>query len=182
MGTQLRVYRRRIKTVQATKKITKAMELIAASRIIKAQQRVAASTPYSDVITRAVSAVATGSNVKHPLTTEHESVRRAAILLITSDRGLAGAYSSNAIRQAEQLSELLRSRGEDVRPYLVGRKAIGFYRFRDRKIDGEWSGFSESPTYDHAREIAEQAHRGIRQAARHPCVADRGRRPPAADS
>ncbi|MDP9394922.1 MAG: F0F1 ATP synthase subunit gamma [Actinomycetota bacterium] len=155
MGAALRVYRRRIRSVQATKKITKAMELIAASRIVKAQARVAASSPYAEAITQAVSAVASASTVDHPLTTEHPDARRGGVLLISSDRGLAGAYSSNAIRRAEQLGELLRSEGKEVVPFLVGRKAIGFYRFRQRVAAGEWSGFSESPSYADAKEVAD---------------------------
>jgi F-type H+-transporting ATPase subunit gamma len=159
MGAQLRVYRRRIKTVNSTKKITKAMELIAASRIVKAQQRVTESTPYAEAITRAVSAVASFSDVEHPLTGTvpaseqegHEGPARAALLLITSDRGLAGAYSSNAIKEGERLSNLLR----DVVPYIVGRKGVGFYRFRNREIAGEWTGFSEAPTYANAKEVAD---------------------------
>lgn len=103
MGAQLRVYKRRIQAVTATKKITKAMEMIAASRIVKAQRKVAASMPYATELTRAVTAVATGSNTNHPLTTEAESPARAAVLLLTSDRGLAGGYSSNAIKAAERL-------------------------------------------------------------------------------
>ena len=154
MGAQLRVYRRRIRTVQATKKITKAMELIAASRIIKAQARVAASTPYAEEITRAVSAVASFSTADHPLTREKEDRSRAAMLLITSDRGLAGAYSSTAIKEGESLAELLRSEGKEVVPYLVGRKGIGFYRFRRREMAAQWSGFSDSPQYAHAKEIS----------------------------
>ncbi|MCI0690108.1 MAG: F0F1 ATP synthase subunit gamma [Sporichthyaceae bacterium] len=156
MGAQLRVYRRRIRTVQSTKKITKAMELIAASRIIKAQARVAASTPYAEEITRAVSALASFSNAEHPLITEKEERTRAAMLLVTSDRGLAGAYSSNAIKEGEALTELLRGEGKEVRPYLVGRKAIGFYRFRQRETAAQWSGFSDSPEYAHAKEISER--------------------------
>jgi F-type H+-transporting ATPase subunit gamma len=154
MGAQLRVYRRRIRSVQATKKITKAMELIAASRIIKAQARVAASTPYAEEITRAVSAVASFSTADHPLTTEKENRTRAAMLLITSDRGLAGAYSSTAIKEGESLAELLRGEGKEVVPYLVGRKGIGFYRFRRREAAAEWSGFSDNPQYVHAKEIS----------------------------
>ncbi|HKE51301.1 MAG TPA: F0F1 ATP synthase subunit gamma [Actinomycetes bacterium] len=154
MGAQLRVYRRRIRSVQATKKITKAMELIAASRIIKAQARVAASTPYAEEITRAVSAVASFSTADHPLTTEAEDRTRAAMLLITSDRGLAGAYSSTAIKEGESLTELLRGDGKEVVPYLVGRKGIGFYRFRRRETAAEWSGFSDNPQYAHAKEIS----------------------------
>jgi F-type H+-transporting ATPase subunit gamma len=131
------------------------MELIAASRIIKAQQRVAASTPYAQEITRAVSAVASQSNVDHPLTTEKENRTRAAMLLITADRGLAGAYSTNAIKEGEQLATLLRSDGKEVVPYLVGRKGVGFYRFRNRDIAAEWTGFSDNPEYAHAKEIGE---------------------------
>ena len=133
MGAQLRVYRQRIRSVQTTKKITRAMELIAASRIVKARQRVAASTPYARALTRAVSAVATYSNVDHPLTAEHPEVRRAAMVVITSDRGLAGAYSSTVLKESEQLAELLRAEGKEVVPYLVGRKAVGFYKFRRRE-------------------------------------------------
>jgi F-type H+-transporting ATPase subunit gamma len=155
MGAELRVYRRRIRATQSIQKITKAMELIAASRIIKAQQRVAASTPYAQEITRAVSAVASQSNVDHPLTTEKENRTRAAMLLITADRGLAGAYSTNAIKEGEQLATLLRSDGKEVVPYLVGRKGVGFYRFRNREIAAEWTGFSDNPEYAHAKEIGE---------------------------
>src|SRR4028119_1555242 len=124
-----RTHRGGISGVVAAKKVRGAMELIAASRIVKAQQRVAESTPYADAITRAVSAVASYANVDHPLTTEKEQRERAALLLITSDRGLAGAYSSNAIREGERLSELLRSEGKTVVPFLVGRKALGYYKF-----------------------------------------------------
>ncbi len=155
MGAQLRVYRRRIRATQSIKKITKAMELIAASRIVKAQQRVAASTPYADEITRAVSAVASESNVDHPLTTEKENRTRAAMLLVTADRGMAGAYSANAIKEGEQLATLLRAEGKDVVPYIVGRKGVGFYRFRSREIAAEWIGFSDSPDYAHAKQIGQ---------------------------
>jgi F-type H+-transporting ATPase subunit gamma len=153
MGAQMRVYRQRIRSVQATKKITRAMELIAASRVVKARQRVTESTPYARALTRAVSAVATFSNVDHPLTTEHPQVRRAAMLVITSDRGLAGAYSSSVLKESEKLAELLRGEGKEVIPYLVGRKAVGFYKFRRREYAKEWSGFSDSPKFEIAREI-----------------------------
>ncbi len=155
MGAQIRVYKRRIKTVTATKKITKAMEMIAASRIIKAQRQVAASSPYADELTRAVTAVATGSNTRHPLTTEAESPRRAAVLLITSDRGLAGGYSSNAIKAADRLTERLRAEGKEVDVYLVGRKSVAYFTFRDRKVAGSWTGFSDSPSYADAKTVAE---------------------------
>ena len=155
MGAALRTYRRRIRSVQSTKKITRAMELISASRILKAQQRVEASSPYARELTRALSAAASNSTVQHPLTTEHAEPRRAAMVLITSDRGLAGAYSSNAIKEGEALTGLLRSEGKQTLPYLVGRKAVGFYRFRGREVAGEWTGFSDAPTYAHAKEIAD---------------------------
>jgi F-type H+-transporting ATPase subunit gamma len=156
MGAQMRVYRQRIRAVQATKKITRAMELIAASRVVKARQRVSESTPYARALTRAVSAVATFSNVDHPLTTEHPQVRRAAMVVITSDRGLAGAYSSSVLKESEKLAELLREEGKEVIPYLVGRKAVGFYKFRRREYAQEWSGFSDSPKFETAREIGER--------------------------
>ena len=155
MGAQLRVYRRRMRSVKATKKITKAMELISASRIVKAQQRVAASTPYANELTRAVSAVATYSSTNHPLTTESENPRRAAILIISADRGMAGAYSNNAIKEGEQLAALLKSRGLETASYLVGRKAVNYYRFRNREIAGSWSGFSDTPSYENAKEVAD---------------------------
>jgi len=152
----MRVYRQRIRAVQATKKITRAMELIAASRVVKARQRVTESTPYARALTRAVSAVATFSNVDHPLTREHEQVRRAAMVIITSDRGLAGAYSSSVLKESEKLAELLREEGKEVVPYLVGRKAVGFYKFRRRPYAQEWSGFSDNPTFEVAREIGQR--------------------------
>ena len=155
MGAQLRVYRRRMRSVKATKKITKAMELISASRIVKAQQRVAASTPYANELTRAVSAVATYSSTNHPLTTESENPRRAAVLIISADRGMAGAYSNNAIKEGEQLAALLKARGLETASYLVGRKAVNYYRFRNREIAGSWSGFSDTPTYENAKEVAD---------------------------
>jgi F-type H+-transporting ATPase subunit gamma len=155
VGAQLRVYRRRIRSVQSTKKITRAMELIAASRIVKAQQRVAAAQPYADAITRAVSAVASQSSSDHPLTRTHENATRAAMLIITSDRGLAGAYNANALRAGEELAALLRSEGKEPIPFLIGRKAIGYYKFRNREVANAWSGFSEQPTYPDAKTAAD---------------------------
>jgi F-type H+-transporting ATPase subunit gamma len=155
MGAQMRVYRQRIRSVQATKKITRAMELIAASRVVKAQQRVRESSPYARALTRAVSAVATFSNVDHPLTTEHDDVRRAAVLVVTSDRGLAGAYSSSVLKESERLIGDLRADGKEVVPFLVGRKAVGFYKFRKREYADEWTGFTDQPTFEVAREVGE---------------------------
>lgn len=157
MGAQLRVYRRRIKSVQATKKITKAMELIASARIVKAQNRLQASMPYLTQLVDAVSAAAShASDVsKHPLTATSENQVRAAVLVITGDRGLAGAYSSNAIKEAEALTRNLADKGMNVVPYVVGRKGVSFYRFRNRAMGGEYVGFTDQPTYAHAKEIGE---------------------------
>ncbi|MCI2239307.1 F0F1 ATP synthase subunit gamma [Paenibacillus sp. TRM 82003] len=156
MAGQLRAYRRQIRSVQATKKITRAMELIAASRIIKAQANVRASTPYARALTRAVSAAASNASLDHPLITEKPQVRRAAVLLLSSDRGLAGAYSSSVLREGERLTAALRAEGKEVSPYLVGRKAASFYRFRRRDVTAEWAGFTDSPRYEHAKEIGER--------------------------
>jgi F-type H+-transporting ATPase subunit gamma len=144
-----------MRSVKATKKITKAMELISASRIVKAQQRVTASTPYANELTRAVSAVATYSSTNHPLTTAHDNPRRAAILIISADRGMAGAYSTNAIKEGERLAALLRERGLQVSNFLVGRKAVNYYKFRNRDMAGTWTGFSDNPTYENAKEVAD---------------------------
>ncbi|MEU1848483.1 F0F1 ATP synthase subunit gamma [Streptomyces sp. NPDC019990] len=154
MGAQLRVYKRRIRSVSATKKITKAMEMIAASRVVKAQRKVAASTPYATELTRAVTAVATGSNTKHPLTTEAENPTRAAVLLLTSDRGLAGAFNSNAIKAAERLTARLEGEGKEVVSYIVGRRGVAHYNFRERKIAESFTGFTDEPTYADAKKVA----------------------------
>lgn len=153
MAASVRELRAKIRSTQATKKITRAMELIAASRIIKAQQRAAAAAPYARELTRAVSAVATFSNVDHPLTTEKENPTKAAVLVITSDRGLAGAYSSAVLKEAERLVEKLQGEGKDVDLYLSGRKAEAYYRFRGREFVESWTGFSDQPQYSDAREI-----------------------------
>jgi len=154
MGAQLRVYRRRMRSVKATKKITKAMELISASRIVKAQQRVNASSPYANELTQAVTAVATFSKVDHPLTTASTSPRRAAVLIIAADRGMAGAYSNAAIKEGDLLIAALQARGITADAYLVGRKAVNYYKFRNRAIAGSWTGFSDNPQFAHAREVS----------------------------
>lgn len=153
MAVSLREYRARIKSTESMKKITRAMELIAASRIIKAQQRAQAAAPYARELTRAVSAVATFSNVDHPLTREEENPKRAAVLVITSDRGLAGAYSSSVLKEAERLSERLRDEGKEIDYFLSGRKAEAYFKFRGRSFVESWTGFSDQPTYDKAAEI-----------------------------
>ena len=155
MAASVRELRARIKSVQATKKITRAMELIAASRIIKAQQRAQAATPYARELTRAVSALATFSHVDHPLTHESDNPTAAAVLVVTRDRGLAGAYSSSVIKEAERLVEKLRSEGKEARLYVSGRKGVGYYTFRNREIAESWTGYSDSPSYDDATAIGD---------------------------
>ncbi len=158
MGAQLRVVRRRIRSVQATKKITKAMELIAASRIVKAQNRLNATRPYTIELSRALTAAASNSTSidDHPLLATQKQKVRAAMVVITADRGLAGAYSSNAIREAQALSNLLQEdEGYEVVPYVVGRKGEGWFRFRGRPVARAWTGISDQPTYEHATEIAD---------------------------
>ena len=155
MAAQVRVYRQRIKSAKTTKKVTRAMELISASRIQKAQARMAASGPYSRAVTRAVSAVATFSNVDHVLTTEPESSTRAAVVLFTSDRGLNGAFSSNVLKQGEELASLLRSEGKEVVFYLVGRKSVGYFAFRERPSERQWIGGTDQPEFATAKEIGD---------------------------
>ncbi|MDF9715476.1 F0F1 ATP synthase subunit gamma [Nocardioides sp. ChNu-153] len=155
MAVSLREYRARIRSTESMKKITRAMELIAASRIIKAQQRAQAAAPYARELTRAVSAVATFSNVDHPLTTEPENSTRAAVLIVTSDRGLAGAYSSNVLKEAERLIERLRGEGKQVDAYISGRKGEAYFKFRQRPIVRAWTGSSDQPSYDDARSIGQ---------------------------
>jgi F-type H+-transporting ATPase subunit gamma len=155
MAVSLREYRARIKSTESMKKITRAMELIAASRIIKAQQRAQAAAPYARELTRAFSAVATYSNVEHALTTEPEDPKRAAILIVTSDRGLAGAYSSSVLKEAERLAEKLRGEGKEIDTYISGRKGEAYFRFRNRPVAATWSGHSDQPTYYVAREIGD---------------------------
>lgn len=153
MALSVREYRARIKSTESMKKITRAMELIAASRIIKAQQRAQAAAPYARELTRAVSAVATFSNVDHALTLEPENPKKAAILIVTSDRGLAGAYSSSVLKEAERLIEKLKGEGKEVDLYVSGRKGEAYFKFRQRAVIQAWTGFSDQPTYDVAAEI-----------------------------
>ena len=167
MGAQLRTIRRRIRSVQSTMKITRAMELIASSRILKAQQRVEAARPYAEQLTAAMEDVArqTGGLV-HPLLEERPNAERAGMLVLTSDRGLAGAYNSNALRRAESLMRDLRGRGLALGLYTVGRKAQSYFRFRQIPIERAWTGVSEVPPYEAAEEIGAELigafeHRGI---------------------
>jgi F-type H+-transporting ATPase subunit gamma len=155
MGAQLRAVRRRISAVQSTAKITRAQELIASSRIIKAQQRVRAAAPYARELTHAVEAVVSGSpSLTHPLITEPENPARAAVVMLTSDRGFAGGYNANVLREGQSVIEMLSGRGVAAVPYVTGRKGIVWHRFRNRELAAEWSGFSERPEFSDAAEVA----------------------------
>jgi F-type H+-transporting ATPase subunit gamma len=154
VGAQLRLVRRRIRTVKSTAKITRAQELIASSRIIKAQQRVRAAEPYAREITRSVEAVVSrSSSIRHPLTTTPEHPERAAVLILTSDRGFAGGYNASVLREAQGLRALLDERGIESVPFVAGRKGIIWHRFRQIEMAGEWSGFSDTPAAANASEI-----------------------------
>ena len=155
MAAQIRVLRQRIRSAKSMKKITKAMELVATSRIAKAQARVAASLPYAQAITGVLTALASNASIEHPLLTGRPNVRRAGVLLVTSDRGLAGGYSSNAIKTAESLIARLKADGKEPVLYVIGRKGVGFYRFRSRPIEASWTGFSEQPSFADARLVGE---------------------------
>src|SRR5437867_4332788 len=154
MGAKLREVRRRIRSVQSTMKITRAMELIAASRIVRAQQRVVAARPYADLLTKAMEDVArqTGSLV-HPLLEQREDAARVGVFVVTSDRGLAGSYNANVLKRAEQAIRRVRDRGMEPVLYVAGKKGISYFRFRGHQIEASWLGFSEVPTYDAAEEI-----------------------------
>lgn len=156
MAGQQRVYRQRIRSTQSLKKIFRAMELIAASRIGKARQRVSGATPYSEALTRALSAAATHAHVDHPLLAERTDTNRVAVLLVTSDRGMAGAYSASVIREAEWLMERLRSEGKEVDLYVSGRRGLQYFSFRGHELAGEWSGDSDAPTLEVADEISDR--------------------------
>ncbi|HUA30569.1 MAG TPA: F0F1 ATP synthase subunit gamma [Streptosporangiaceae bacterium] len=154
MGAQLRLVRRRIRSVQSTAKITRAQELIASSRIIKAQQRVQDAQPYAREITFAVEAVVSRSpQIDHPLTTEPKNPSRAAVLILTSDRGFAGGYNASVLREAQNLEALLAERHVEAVPFVAGRKGLIWHRFRQRAMAGEWAGFSDTPTNANAREV-----------------------------
>ena len=164
MGAQLRVYKQKISSAQTTKKITKAMELIAASRIQKAMARVRAASPFARAVTSAVSAVATHSSVDHPLTTERENIRRSAVVIFTSDRGLAGAFNSQILREGLELAELLRSQGKEVVYYLVGRKAVGYFQFRRMPSVAQWVGDTDTPQFSTAEEISDAVIEAYRKS------------------
>ncbi len=154
MGAELRAVRRRIATVKSTAKITKAQELIASSRIIRAQQRARDAEPYAREITAAVEAVVSRSaNISHPLTTEPASSTRAAVLILTSDRGFCGGFNAQVLREAAGLRSALAERGIEAVPFVAGRKGLGWHRFRELAMAGEWSGFSDTPRHANATDI-----------------------------
>ena len=156
MPASLRELRQRRKSVTATKKITRAMELIASSRIIKAQQVAARALPFTRELNRAVSAVANKSHLEHPLTRDAENPQRVAVLFITSDRGMNGAYSSNVIKTVSAMRQRLHEEGKEVVRYVVGRKGVGFLKYRGLSMEAHWEGFSDAPTYDRAVEISDR--------------------------
>ena len=153
MAASLRALRRRIRSTQSTKKIFSAQELIAGARIVRAQARVEASKPYAREITRVLSALASSASLDHPLLTERQNPRRAAVLVITSDRGFAGSYNVNVLRRTEELLSLLRQEGKEPVLYVVGRKGETYYSFRDREMADTFTGFSEQPNYTDAQEV-----------------------------
>lgn len=154
MGAQLRAVRQRIRSIESTAKITRAQELIAASRIIKAQQRVRAAEPYARELASAVEAVvARSAQIDHPLTREPVSAERAAVVILTSDRGFCGGYNANVLREAQGLRAMLAERRVAEATYVVGAKGVTWHRFRGRDIAGGWSGFSDNPAHANAREV-----------------------------
>ena len=155
MGAQLRVYRSRIRSVQSTKKITKAMELIAASRIAKAQALMNAARPYADELTRALAALGKDASLTHPLLVGVANPKRTGIVVVTSDRGLAGGYSVNALKAANELADRLTAEGREVVRYVIGRKGVGFYKFRHVAVADSWTGFSEQPNFADASKATE---------------------------
>jgi F-type H+-transporting ATPase subunit gamma len=161
MAATLRELRGRIRSAGSIKKITKAQELIATSRISKAQARVQAARPYAEEITSMLTNLAGASALDHPLLVERENPHRAAVLVVSSDRGLCGGYNANVLRRSEELFALLREEGKNPVVYVVGRKALGYYRFRGRDVAESWTGFSEQPTYENAQEIADQLVTGF---------------------
>ena len=154
-GGQERVLRRRISSVQSTKKITRAMELIAATRVVKAQQRANAARPYAEKITSVIENLAAGgATAQHPLLARREQIRKVGFVIISSDRGLAGAYNSSVIRAAERELMARQVEGQDYSLILIGKKAQDYFRFRNYRIDANYSGISDTPDYDSAAEVA----------------------------
>jgi F-type H+-transporting ATPase subunit gamma len=155
VGAELRVYRRRIRSVESTRKITKAMELIAASRIVRAQNRMNNARPYARELSNALAHLSTDRTLEHPMFTGVENPQRAGILVVTSDRGLAGGYNANVIKRANELAASLEGQGREVDRFVIGRKGVAYYRFRNIAVAGAWTGFSEQPNFADARGATE---------------------------
>ncbi|WP_026929529.1 F0F1 ATP synthase subunit gamma [Glycomyces tenuis] len=153
MSAQLRTLRKRLKSTQSIKKITKAQELVATSRIAKAQERVAASLPYARAMTSVMTSLASNASINHPLLQPRETVRRAGVLVVTADKGMCGAYNANVVKTAEQLITRLAEEGKRPVLYVTGRRGVEYYQFRGRPIEASWTGFSQKPTVADAREI-----------------------------
>ena len=154
-GGAERVLRRRINTVKNTKKITRAMELIAATRVARAQQRARAARPYSELLTSVIEDLAaSGAEVDHPLLRQVDDVRKVTFVIGAADRGLAGAYNASVLRTAEREVQAVRAEGADYRILAIGRKAVDYFSFRGYNIDTAYTGFTDNPTYEHARDIA----------------------------
>jgi F-type H+-transporting ATPase subunit gamma len=154
-GGQERILKRRIKSVESTKKITRAMELIAATRVVKAQERANAARPYSEEITNVIfDLVKAGAALDHPLMRSHPDARKASLVVVTSDRGLCGAYNTSIIRLAEKELQARRHQGDDYSLVLVGGKAISYFKFRGYTIDEQFTGMTDQPEYEHARQVA----------------------------
>jgi F-type H+-transporting ATPase subunit gamma len=157
---QIRQLRRRIKSVKSTQKITRAMEMIAASRIIRAQRRVNEARPYAEQIHEVIKGLAVANEVKaHPLLSAHDEVRRVGVLVITSDRGLAGAYNANILKQAERVIRDEEAEGHEVVLYVVGRKAVGYFAYRGRRPERVWTGISDAPQMEDASTVGETVMR-----------------------
>lgn len=142
----LRELRDRIRSVNSTKKITKAQELIATSRITKAQARVEASMPYAHELSDVMSRLAGASSLDHPMLHQREDGKVAAVLVVTSDRGMCGGYNYNVFKKAAELQKMLEGAGFEVVRYITGGKGIGYYQFREEPVAGAWTGFSQDPS------------------------------------
>ena len=162
MAAQLRELKRRISSTQSFKRIFRAQELIATSRISKAQEKVNAARPYAEEITNVMSDLATNAAAEHPVLQPRENPARAGILVVTSDRGLCGAYNANVLRRAEELQSQLVAEGKETRLYVIGRSGLSYFQFRGRDVAASWTGFSERPEYPNAREAASPLVRAFR--------------------
>ena len=165
MAGQQRVYKQRIKSTQTLKKMFRAMELIAASRIGKARDQAQAAAPFSRAITRALSAAATHASVDHPLTSDRTDTNRVAILVLTADRGMAGSYNATVLREAERLITRVTEEGKEPELYVAGRRGVGYFTFRNRDIKQVWLGNSDGPQLERAEEIADTLLEAFRAPA-----------------